>query len=123
MPGPRFLAPLSCQSQLRNESHAGHEGDEVRSPAAGPAGVGWFWNSRVRSRGWPALSPGASGIVMVSTKPGSLAAVALWMSWRLPRMTVKGVLQGFSRTDGNDALSLAVAPSFYLPHTRKTISG
>ena len=27
-------------------------------------------------------------------------------------MTVKGVLQGFSRTDGNDALSLAVAPSF-----------
>ena len=63
----------------------------------------------MRSRG--ALSPvhrAASGIVMVSTKPGSLAAVALWMSWRLPRMTVKGVLQGFSRTDGNDALSLAV---------------
>ena len=38
-------------------------------------------------------------------------------------MTVKGVLQGFSKTDGNDALSLAVAPSFHLPHTRKTISG
>ena len=78
----------------------------------------------MRSRG--ALSPvhrAASGIVMVSTKPGSLAAVALWMSWRLPRMTVKGVLQGFSRTDGNDALSLAVAPSFHLPHTRETISG
>ena len=38
VPGP--LAPLPCQSQLRNESHAGHEGDEVRSPAAGPAGTG-----------------------------------------------------------------------------------
>ena len=37
-------------------------------------------------------------------------------------MAVKGVLQGFSRTDGNDALSLAVAPSFHLPHTRKIIS-
>ena len=35
-------------------------------------------------------------------------------------MAVKGVLQGFSRPDGNDALSLAVAP--YLPHTRKIIS-
>ena len=40
MPGPRPLAPLPCQSQLRNESHAGHEGDEVSSPAAGPAGTG-----------------------------------------------------------------------------------
>ena len=43
---------LQQQQQLRNESHAGHEGDEVSSPAAGPAGTG---DRPIASCGTPGL--------------------------------------------------------------------
>ena len=74
----------------------------------------------MRSRGCPALFAGASGCV---GHCNGLDEAGLARCGRPVDVVEAASNEGFSRTDGNDALSLAVAPSFHLPHPRKTISG